>query len=76
MGSIDTPPNTQLEDTMSIPESNAVPENVEGERRIPCEVFSRIVGYIRPIQNWHQGKQQEFKERMTFRVPDQVLGEE
>lgn len=55
--------------------SNTDPEN-SAVRRIPCEVFSRIVGYIRPIQNWHQGKQQEFKERKTFRVPDQVMGEE
>lgn len=38
------------------------------ERRIPCEVYSRIVGYLRPIQNWHRGKQQEFKERRTFRI--------
>ncbi len=39
------------------------------ERRVPCEVYSRIVGYLRPLQNWHRGKQQEFKERRMFRVP-------
>ena len=33
---------------------------------IPCEVFSRIVGYFRPIQNWNTGKQQEFRERIEF----------
>jgi anaerobic ribonucleoside-triphosphate reductase len=32
-----------------------------------CEVYSRIVGYIRPIQQWHKGKQQEFSERTEFR---------
>ncbi|MBU0704178.1 MAG: anaerobic ribonucleoside-triphosphate reductase [Chloroflexi bacterium] len=37
-------------------------------RKIPCEVYSRIVGYLRPVQNWHQGKQQEFRERKTFDV--------
>jgi len=37
--------------------------------RVPCEVYSRIVGYLRPVQNWHQGKQQEFRERKMFRVP-------
>ncbi|HEY74490.1 MAG TPA: hypothetical protein G4N99_14620, partial [Thermoflexia bacterium] len=31
-------------------------------------VYSRIVGYLRPVQNWHQGKQQEFRERKTFDV--------
>ena len=46
------------------------------ERRVPCEVYSRIVGYIRPVQNWHRGKQQEFKERKTFRVPTEVVVEE
>lgn len=38
------------------------------EVRVPCEVYSRIVGYLRPVQNWHKGKQQEFRERKTFRV--------
>ncbi len=40
------------------------------ERRIPCEVYSRIVGYLRPIRNWNKGKQQEFGERRTFNVPE------
>ena len=31
-----------------------------------CEVYSRIVGYIRPVNQWHKGKQQEFKERKEF----------
>lgn len=47
------------------PEPEARPE-----LEVPCEVYSRIVGYLRPVQNWHQGKQQEFRERRTFRVPD------
>lgn len=34
----------------------------------PCEVYSRIVGYIRPVQQWHKGKQQEFKEREVFKI--------
>ena len=50
--------------------------NVAAERKVPCEVYSRIVGYIRPLQNWHQGKQQEFKERKTFRVPAEALNQE
>ncbi len=54
------------------------PETIqtEAEVKIPCEVYSRIVGYLRPVQNWHQGKQQEFSERKTFRVPEPVLSEE
>ena len=34
----------------------------------PCEVYSRVVGYIRPVGQWHIGKQQEFKERKEFKV--------
>lgn len=38
---------------------------------VPCEVYSRIVGYLRPVQNWHQGKQQEFRDRKMLRVPSE-----
>ncbi len=34
----------------------------------PCEVYSRIVGYLRPVAQWNIGKQQEFKERKKFKV--------
>jgi len=34
----------------------------------PCEVYSRIVGYIRPVQQFNLGKQQEFKERKNYKV--------
>jgi len=34
----------------------------------PCEVYSRVVGYLRPVQQWHIGKRQEFKERKEFKV--------
>ena len=30
------------------------------------EVYSRITGYYRPVQNWNDGKSQEFKERKTY----------
>lgn len=31
-----------------------------------CEVYSRVVGYLRPIDQWNAGKQEEFRERATF----------
>lgn len=34
----------------------------------PCEVYSRIVGYLRPVSQWNTGKQEEFKERKEFKV--------
>ena len=30
------------------------------------EVYSRITGYYRPVQNWNDGKSQEFKDRKTY----------
>lgn len=38
------------------------------QKRIPCEVYSRVVGYYRPIQNWNKGKRQEFKERKVYKA--------
>ena len=36
-----------------------------GER---CEVYSRVVGYLRPVSQWNAGKQEEFKLRKTYRI--------
>ncbi len=32
------------------------------------EVYSRVVGYIRPVEQWHQGKQAEFEDRKEFKI--------
>ena len=32
-----------------------------------CEVYSRVVGYLRPVKQWNKGKQEEFKERKEFK---------
>jgi len=33
-----------------------------------AEVYSRVVGYIRPVQQWNKGKQAEFGDRTEFDV--------
>ena len=35
----------------------------------PCEVYSRVVGYIRPVQQWNNGKKQEYEERKEYKIP-------
>lgn len=46
-------------------------ENVKDNTvKVPCEVYSRIVGYLRPVQAWNEGKQAEFEERKTFNIPE------
>jgi ribonucleoside-triphosphate reductase len=32
-----------------------------------CEVYSRVVGYLRPVKQWNKGKQEEFDSRKVFR---------
>ncbi|MDY7080370.1 MAG: anaerobic ribonucleoside-triphosphate reductase [Chloroflexota bacterium] len=55
---------------MTMDQMNPEMTQAEAELKVPCEIYSRIVGYLRPVQNWHQGKQQEFSERKTFCVPE------
>jgi ribonucleoside-triphosphate reductase len=31
-----------------------------------CDVYSRVVGYFRPVRNWNAGKQEEFRQRKFF----------
>jgi anaerobic ribonucleoside-triphosphate reductase len=33
-----------------------------------CEVYSRVVGYIRPVQQWNEGKKQEYQERTPYKA--------
>lgn len=47
---------------------------IEGEQYIcphcgeATEVYSRITGYYRPVQNWNDGKSQEFKDRKVYNI--------
>jgi ribonucleoside-triphosphate reductase len=34
----------------------------------PCEVYSRVVGYLRPVQQWNDGKQAEFAIRKEYEL--------
>ena len=33
-----------------------------------CEVYSRVTGFFTPIQQWNDGKQEEFKNRVTYKL--------
>jgi len=39
---------------------------------VPCEMYSRIVGYLRPVQNWSQHKKNEFQDRQTYVPPSRA----
>lgn len=55
--------NLILEDGTIIPEAE----------RVRAEVYSRVVGYLRPVEQWNVGKQAEFGDRKVFRPP--IAGE-
>ena len=38
-----------------------------------AEVYSRITGYYRPVQNWNEGKTQEYKNRKLYDIKKSVL---
>ena len=42
----------------------------------PAEVYSRITGYYRPVQNWNVGKTQEFKQRKEYNIETSKLTHE
>ena len=37
------------------------------------EVYSRITGYYRPVQNWNDGKAQEYKDRLVYNIETSQL---
>lgn len=39
----------------------------EDPRRTRCEIWTRVMGYHRPVSSFNTGKQGEFKERLFFR---------
>jgi len=43
--------------------------NLDDNERTRCEVYSRVMGYHRPLTNWNKGKQQEHRDRLHFSEP-------
>ena len=33
-----------------------------------CEVYSRVCGYLRPVDHWNKGKQSEFADRKEYDI--------
>jgi hypothetical protein len=53
--------------------SNAIDQDAENllapEERQLCEVWTRVMGYFRPVSSFNRGKQGEFHERKCFVEP-------
>ncbi|HPA63679.1 MAG TPA: anaerobic ribonucleoside-triphosphate reductase [Spirochaetota bacterium] len=50
---------------------NIKSSNSNNSKVIPVEVYSRVVGYYRPVNQWNLGKQEEFKDRELYDINDQ-----
>ena len=42
---------------------------IADEERQPCEIWTRVMGYHRPVTSFNQGKQGEYAERVCFSEP-------
>lgn len=42
------------------------PATLTDEERQPCEVWTRVMGYFRPVSSFNRGKQGEYRERICF----------
>ena len=49
--------------------------DLNNAERTRCEVWSRVMGYYRPVSQWNAGKQSEQAERLTFREPPACVNE-
>lgn len=43
---------------------------MEEKKRQECEVYSRVVGYLRPVSQWNDGKQAEYNERKVAKLEE------
>ena len=41
--------------------------------KIPCEVYSRVVGFFRPLNHWNPGKQSEYEDRKNYVIDEKEL---
>jgi anaerobic ribonucleoside-triphosphate reductase len=36
--------------------------------KVPTEIYSRVCGFFRPVNQWNPGKQEEYKDRKEYKV--------
>lgn len=59
---------SEQERTEIISKIEEIKEEMKEVKGTPCSVYSRVVGYLRPVQNWNVGKKEEFNQRKMFNV--------
>lgn len=54
--------------------ASTAPIKLDDAERQPCEIWTRVMGYHRPVSSFNTGKKGEFYERTYFREPCAVSG--
>lgn len=57
-------------DTTVLETRHAETITLRDEERQPCEVWTRVMGYHRPVTSFNIGKQQEYSDRTFFMTPE------
>ena len=55
------------------PEPAGAALELRDEERQPCEIWTRVMGYHRPVSSFNRGKQGEHQERVSFRFADETV---
>ena len=53
--------------TSILQEYSGMNKELPQEKRTRCEIWTRVMGYHRPVSGWNLGKQSEFHERKYFK---------
>lgn len=64
-----TTPSSRLNATPDARTPNAAEVQLSDAERQPCEVWTRVMGYHRPVASFNVGKQGEHRERQFFIEP-------
>jgi anaerobic ribonucleoside-triphosphate reductase len=57
--------NSGTDNKMKTPTSPRINSNKCGQK---CEIYSRVTGYMRPVNNWNKGKKEEFNDRKAYNI--------
>ena len=52
--------------TASVTIAEQEPIVLTDAERQPCEIWTRVMGYFRPVSSFNRGKQSEYRERKCF----------
>jgi len=54
-------------DALAMTDTTAVDQVLRDDERQACEIWTRVMGYHRPVSSFNKGKRSEFFERTSFR---------